>query len=442
MKIFRFILPALIIGLCYWQMKWLIDSKPEPSRASPPRTSTHVEATLLVPGSYQVLIQSQGTVKARTESTLIPEVAGMVVKVSPSFRDGGFFEEGDLLLQIDRSDYETALTVARASLTEAESVLEQEKALAEQALADWKKLGGTGTANRLTLRKPQLAKAEAVRVAAVARMNEAERNLQRTQITAPYAGRILTKRVDLGQYVSPGTVLANVYAIDYAEIRLPLSNRQLAYLNLPESFRGESVEAGWKGPLVILRSEVAGQTMEWQGTIVRAEGAVDTRSRQQFVIAQVDNPYARSGPGHRPLKVGLFVKAEIVGRKLHDVFVIPRSALRPNDEVLVIDKENRLHRQPLEIVWRDVENVVAAKGIETGTVLCLTSLPFAAEDALVIPDIDGEGPRLLAGQAPPPAGPGSRKVKGKGKGGPPATAQKGETASAGTDKPGRKKGGS
>jgi len=423
MKIFRFIIPVVIIGICGWKAKQWIDTKPEARRWTSPAAVTHVIATAVFPTNYQVIIKSQGTVKARTESTLIPEVAGIVTKVSPNFQDGGFFEADELLLEIDRSDYETALTVAQASHTEAASTLEQETALAEQALADWKRLGRDAEASPLTLRKPQLARAEAVLASAAARVKDAERNLKRTVIKAPYAGRILSKSVDLGQYVSPGTVLANVYAVDYAEIRLPLSNRQLAYVSVPESFRGDDSKPALPGPAVTLQSDVGGRKIAWQGKVVRAEGAVDTSSRQQFVIAQVDNPYARRGDGQPPLKVGMFVEAEIVGNQLDGIYVIPRSALRPNDEVLIVDKENKLHRQQVEIDWRDEDNVIVSKGIRPGSVLCLTSLPFAAENALVVPNIDGEGPRFMEGQKPQqqgPGGPGGWKGKGKGgsKGGP------------------------
>lgn len=415
MKIFRFIIPVLIVGACAWVAWYWIENKPEARRWSSPPAATHVDATRVRAGEYQVIIRSQGTVKARTESTLIPEVAGVVVKVSPSFIDGGFFERDELLLQIDKSNYETALTVAQASLTDASSNLEQEQALADQALADWKGLGRDEEASPLTLRKPQLARATAALESAKARVREAERNLQRTSIYAPYAGRILTKSVDIGQYVSPGTVLANIYAVDFAEIRLPLSNRQLAHVEVPETFRGD--DAVGSGPKARLSAEVGGQTVEWEGRIVRTEGSVDTRSRQQFVIAQVDNPYGRRGDGQPPLKVGMFVAAEIMGSVLPDVVVVSRSALRPNDEVLTVDEKNQLHRTQLEIVWRDEENVVASRGLKDGDVLCLTALPFAAEDALVVPNIDGEGPRYMEGQKPRAGGKG--KGKGQGKGGPP-----------------------
>ncbi|MGB0580441.1 MAG: efflux RND transporter periplasmic adaptor subunit [Limisphaerales bacterium] len=433
MKIFRFLIPLVIIFASLLVAKRWVDNKPEAKRWASPPATTFVDATRVSSGDYQVIIRSQGTVKARTESTLIPEIAGVVTKVSPSFLDGGFFEEGELLLQIDPSNYETALTVAQASFTDAESTFEEEKALADQALADWKRLGRTNAANPLTLRKPQLAKAQAALGSAQARVTEAERNLKRTTIHAPYAGRILTKRVDIGQYVSPGTVLANIYAVDFAEIRLPLSNRQLAHVDVPEVFRG--VGTVGQGPKVELRADIGGETVKWEGSIVRSEGAVDTRSRQQFVIAQVDNPYARRGPDQPPLKVGMFVEASIIGTKLDNVFVIPRSALRPNDEVLTVDDENRLHRKQVGIVWRDKENVIVNQGLEAGTVLCQTSLPFAAENALVVPRIDGEEARYMDGQKPSARG----KGKGKGKGGPPGGAKGGPPTDAKGGQPGGQK---
>ena len=211
MKILRFLVPVLVLGVCAAVAVYLIKTKPEPAKRPVMPTTTYVAATRLTPTNFPVVIRSQGVVDARTRSTLIPEVSGKIVEVSPAFRDGSFFEKGDFLLQIDRRDYASAVMVAKATLAQAASALELEKAQSEQARDNWEKLGG-GDASPLVLRLPQLAEATARVESARARLEEAERNLERTRIVAPYQGRVLRQRVDLDQFVSPGAVLADIYA--------------------------------------------------------------------------------------------------------------------------------------------------------------------------------------------------------------------------------------
>lgn len=390
MKALKIFLPPLILLTCGTITFWLTVLKKEPERRDPPPVTTRVDAVRLQKRDFPVILESQGTVRARTESTLIPEVSGSIVEISPAFRSGEFFEEGDVLLKIDPRDYGTALVVAEATLSQAQLRLAEEEARVEQAIRDWEKLGAGEEPGPLVLRKPQLAEAKQSAGSAEAKVEEARRDLERTQIKAPYAGRILEKRVDVGQYVTPGTVLARIYAVDYAEIRLPLSNRQLSFINLPELYRGESATAGKNRPKVTLKALFGQQEYTWKGRIVRTEGSIDTRSRQLFVVAQVKNPYGRSQADRPPLKVGMFVKAEIEGNVMKDVFTVPRSALREGRDVLLIDEENKLAKRSVEILWSDQENIVVGDSLKAGEVLCLTPLSFAAEGAPVDPQIQGE----------------------------------------------------
>jgi multidrug efflux system membrane fusion protein len=437
MKIFRILIPGLILFTCASVAWRLVVTKPEARRFSAPPTVTQVEARRVMPTDYQVVVQSQGTVRARTESTLIPQVAGVVTMVSTNFADGGFFERDEILVRIEAHDYESAVAIAEAALVDARTNLELEQAQAEQALADWKRLGRGGEPSPLVLRKPQLARAQAAVDSGKARLADAHRDLDRTVVKAPYAGRILTKRVDIGQYVSPGGVLANIYAVDFAEIRLPLSNEQLAHVSIPESYRGETPSFDQSNPAVKLNASVGGSEFHWEGEIVRAEGAIDTRSRQLFVVAQVENPYGRRAEGQPPLKVGMFVTAKIAGKRLGSVFVVPRSVLRPGDEVLVVDDGNKLRRRRLKVAWRDEMNVIVTEGIAAGELVCLTQLPFAADGAMVVPDIEGQGPRYVEGQNPP--GGGWKGGKG-GKGGKAGKGAKEAGGKRGPDKRGAEKG--
>ena len=325
----------------------------------------------------QLIVTSQGTVSPRTESTLLGEVAGRVTWVAPSFASGGFFEESDVLLKIDSADYRQAVVQARAAVAQAELRLAREQAEADVARDEWSDLG-QGTPTSLTLREPQLADAAAALAAARAGLDQTERNLERTEIRAPYAGRIRRKQVDVGQYVTPGTPLVTIYAVDSAEIRLPLPDDELAFVDLPLGYRGESDRPS--GPRVVLRARFAGRTHEWKGQIVRTEGEIDPRSRMIHAVVRVADPYARGGdPERPPLAVGLYVDAEILGRVARQVAVVPRSALRGENQVLVVSDEDRLHFRTVEILRTTHDEVIVSSGLEAGERICLSQLAAVTE---------------------------------------------------------------
>lgn len=366
----------LVIGAILF--RYFILTKPEPRQRPTISTTPDVVARSLKTQSYDVLLESQGTVQARTTSTLIPEVRGRITNVAANFREGAFFEEGDVLLEIDDSDYQTELIVAEAALAQAELREFEESARYEQAKLDWERLNPGLEANPLTLREPQIKQARASTASARARVSNAKRNLERTKIKAPFAGRILSKNVDVGQYISPGNQLARIYAVDFAEVRLPLTATQFSFLDMPSVYRGENASVR-EGPLVTLTSKVGEEVHEYRGRIVRAEGSVDTRSRQIFVVAQIRNPYGRTVEGRPPLKVGSFVQANIIGKTLEDVYVVPRVLLRENAYLLMIASDNYLERKEVGIVWETDDVIVVNKGLEDGDKLCLTEVPFALE---------------------------------------------------------------
>lgn len=377
-RFFQILVPIVFIAVGVGAYLFLIHSAPEPRQRPGGNTTPDVVARNLKTENYAITLHSQGTVQARTTSNLIPEVRGRIISVAANFREGAFIEEGDVLLEIDDGDYQTELIVADANLATAELREFEESARFEQAKMDWARLNPGQDANPLTLREPQMKQARASTASAAARVENAKRNLERTKIKAPYAGRILSKNVDVGQYISPGNQLARIYAVDFAEVRLPLTATQYSFLDLPSVYRGENASVR-EGPTVTLKSTVGGTTNEWRGRIVRAEGSVDTKSRQLFVVAQIRNPYGRTEDGRPPLKVGSFVQAEITGKTLEDVYVIPRKLLRENAFLLMVDKENYLERKTVDIAWETDDVVVVNGGLEAGDKLCLTEVPFALE---------------------------------------------------------------
>lgn len=381
-KILKILLPVGILAFAIGiTVLMLVFRKEAPRRnfQAPPR---EVVVRSLVKADYQIVLESQGTVQARTTSSFISEVRGRIISVGPNFREGSFFEAGELLLEIDPSDYQTELIVAQAAAAQAELDLAQEQARSDQAKRDWERLNPGVAANHLTLREPQLKQAAAALASAQARIKTAQANLARTSIRAPFAGRMLSKNVDVGQYVSPGVELARGYAVDFAEVRLPLTATQFSYLEMPSIYRGENPTIE-EGPAVTLQLEVAGSSHQWQGRIVRAEGAVDTRSRQLFVVAQIDNPYGRTASGRPPLKVGSFVKASLTGKVIKGVFIIPRNLLRENSYVLTVARDESgdvIRRRKVGIVWQNDKVVVVNQGLATGDLLCLTQIPIALEN--------------------------------------------------------------
>nr|VFK23393.1 MAG: RND family efflux transporter, MFP subunit [Candidatus Kentron sp. LPFa] len=390
MKRLKFIAPLIVLAISAVIGWALIATAPEAKRKAPPPQAPTVEVMPLRSQDYTVTITTRGTVSPRTQSTLVAEVSGRITTVSPNFRAGSFFEAGDILLAIDPRDYENAVTIMRAELAQARFTLKEEEARVNQARIDWKRLGGNERPSDLVLRKPQLASRKASVAAAQARLRQTELDLERTRIEAPYAGRILEKLVDVGQHVSAGATLASLYAVDYVEIRLPLTDEQLAFVDLPETYREqESAPASAlprsekkSGPSVTVSFRLGRNDYHWEGNIVRTEGAIDTKSRQLFVVAQIDDPYARRG-NRPPLKVGRFVKAEIQGRALRGVFVIPSVAVRGGDEVWLVDKDTRLERRSVEVLWRDREQVVIGKGLRDGESLVVTTLPYGVSGATV-----------------------------------------------------------
>ncbi len=356
---------------------YLMATSPEVKRHEKKTRLPVVEVEVLQPSDYQVLVESQGTVTPRTQTTLVAEVRGKLTKVADNFRVGGMFARGDVLVTIDDRDYRNARTIAAAELAKARVVLNQEEARAEQARSDWERLGNGKPASDLVLRKPQLDSAKAAVAAAAARLAQADTDLERTRIRAPYAGRVLEKQADLGQFVTPGTALGKIYAVDYVEISLPLSPWQLAELELPDQpgERGESVSQ----PEVVLH---AGKH-QWRGRVVRTTGAIDTRTRQQFVIVQVDRPYAPEAAGQGPLQIGQFVTAAIKGRVLQQVFVLPRTAVREDDSIVTIDQQDALHQRHIDPVWRSEDEVVVAEGLEPGLQLVVTPVGYMPEGTKV-----------------------------------------------------------
>lgn len=367
----RILLPLLIVALAGTGM-WALIRWRRPAPTAPAPVLAPLVRTLEVHMSDETMVvPADGTVQPRTESSLVAEVAGRVLSVSPAFSTGAFFEEGEVLLTIDPADYRQAVAQAEAAVAQAELALAREEADAKMAREDWRAIGDApGTP--LALHELQVDQAEAGLEAARANLARARRDLERTSVRAPFAGRIRQKDADLGQFVARGAPLARIYATDYAEIRLPLPDRELAFLHLPLRYRGET--AG-PGPGVRVSAEFGGNRYSWVGRIVRTEGEIDPQTRMVYAVARVKDPYGRSGNTRRPpLAVGMFVSAEIQGVVAHQVVRLPRSAMRGKNRVLVVDASHHLHLRQVEVLRSVSDRVFVRSGLEEGEQVCLTPL--------------------------------------------------------------------
>lgn len=327
---------------------------------------------------------THGSVLPRTQSDLIPEVSGRVINISDALISGGFFAKGDLLLEIDPLDYEVALEQARAAVASAQSEFVNARKAHERQLDLASKQSTSESLRDDALNRMQLAQAS-VREA-TARVAKAERDLQRTRLTAPFEGRVRSEQVDIGQFVSRGTPVASLYSTDFAEVRLPLNDEELAFLELPLAGVNEPSAAL---PKAILRARFAGKDHEWESTIVRTEGELDPQTRMVNVIAQVEAPYATTGD-KPPLAIGLFVEAEIIGNIREDIFVLPRSALQVNEQIYIIDKNNKLQFRDVDILRAVGEQLYIQGGLVPGETVCMSTVSNAIEGMAVRPVADSE----------------------------------------------------
>lgn len=365
----------------------------------PPQTDQQEEETVKPP-SVHVLpvtsmrlrmdVHSQGRVRAQTEIDMVAGVSGNITKISPAFVSGGTFKKGDLLVTVDPAEYDLRVAQAQARVMEAQYQLTREEAEAEQAREEWQQLG-QGDPNPLNLRIPQLREKKAKLAAEQEELKNARLLRQRTDIRAPFNGRVRSKEVGLGQYISSGAILGRIYSTDLAEIRLPVSTRELAFIDLP----GLSGQAGAAKKIpVTLTANYHGQQQTWLGHIVRSEDVIDEQTGMTMLVAQVPDPFglnagksrsSRSESAPVNLPVGLFVEARIEGRWFDDLIVLPASALFKDSLVAVIDQDYRLRLRTVDIFRREQGQVIIRAGLNTGEHVLVSGLHHPVEGMQVAP---------------------------------------------------------
>jgi RND family efflux transporter MFP subunit len=358
-KIKRSLLIVGILVVAVGGAGLLGNMKPPPEKKESVTVDILVEVMPLVMETTHLTVESQGTVRPRTETILSAEVSGSIVSISPKLIAGGVFKRDEVLMRIDPTNYLVAVD-------QAEALLEQRQIEFDGAA----KLRSQGYRA-----ESEYASAVAALASATAEVVRSKRNLERTYIRLPYAGLVRSKDSDLGQYVNIGTRLAVTFATDQAEIRLPLTDKDLAYVDLPDASAITTTGSG-EGPLVTLTAVQKGQDVQWQGRIVRTEGVVDEKTRVTYAVVRIDDPYqlAADNKSIAPLPMGTFVAATIEGKIVENVLRIPRSALRGNGQIVLVDDDDLLQIRSVQILRADADYAYLLGGALEGERVCLTAI--------------------------------------------------------------------
>ncbi|MEH6582372.1 MAG: efflux RND transporter periplasmic adaptor subunit [Halioglobus sp.] len=378
----KILLPFLLITGASLVSFLLFLVRPPSQITEPVYVPVTIDVAEVVKEDIRIPIQAQGSVSPLRETNLVSEVKGSIVETSLVFNVGGFISKGEILLRIDPRNYQTKLLQAQASVESANSNLAQEKGRAKVALQEWKKLPSgsqrSEAAKDLYLRKPQMEQAQAQALAAMADLNTARDNLERTIIRAPYDAMIRKKSSELGQFVGEGTPLAEIFSVDYAEVRLAVPQSKLAYIDLPAP--GEKQITG--SP-VDLYTDVSGEVNHWTAYMHRTEGTYDERSRVLFTVARVEDPYALKDKNKKPLRIGTFVNASIEGKNQENLVALPRYILRAGNYVWVVDENMQLRNRKLSILRTGGDTMYITAGLENGDLVSLTALDSTFTGATV-----------------------------------------------------------
>lgn len=399
----RVYLPIAIIVGGIVAMVGLSSMKKPPEEKAPEDIAPLVKVQPVVMERMALTVHSQGLVTPKYQTQLVAQVAGTISYVAPEFQRGGFIKEGQVLARIEDADYRALVVEAQANLASAQAGLEQEMALGAVARDEWSRIKDRKP-TALSLREPQLAQEKARVKAAEAALTRAQKNLERTEIRAPYHALVAAREVGLGTYVNPGSQVGELLSVSQAEVRLPVADNQLRFL----------IDQGLNSD-VRLVGDLEGQKAEWTAKIVRTEGVIDDQSRMAYLVAELINPYGLQVPGkddkvlnqttHHPLRFGSYVKAEIAGMSLEQAALIPRH-LVVEGKVPVLTDDKTLHFKPVQIVREQGTHVVVTEGVAHNDQLIVSALAYPVEGMklrlpgeIAEPETKNDNPEALAGKA-------------------------------------------
>ncbi len=377
----RVILPVGIVFMALVVFVIMGKMRPHAEKRRPPRPHPTVSAITVGLDEQPIVLTGYGTVQAKRRIDVIPQVSGRIVEKSSSFEAGETIAKGDTLVRIEETDYLQGQAQAHANLAQAQlslALAEQEATIARQ---EWERLQSSTTASQkisqpsaLVLHEPQLLQAQAAVQAAAAALTLADANLARCTLVSPFDGRVLSADADAGQYLRAGNPIGSLYAIDKAEIVVPLPAEDMSWIKTG----ADGTDPTFPGDPVTIVADYAGQRFTWQGVAARLGGAVDTASRQVPVVVEIDNPFVASA-GRPALLTGMFVTVEFTSDPPAGSVIIPRDALRPDNKVWVITSEHTITIRPVQVARAGVDEAVISKGLAAGEKICISNLQFVTE---------------------------------------------------------------
>ena len=374
-KLLKIIAPVIVLAVSIGVVGALSAAKPAPEKKDESQRLISLYVDEVTSDTVTISVHAQGEVRPKTEITLVPQVSGRIVGISESFAEGAEFDAGETLIKIDDTNYKLAEIRAKARVAEAMVAVHRELANAKIKEDHWLDNRSSEEATAYALNKPQVLEAEAKLLAAEADLKEARLNIARTEINVPFLGRVSEKVVGIGQYVTAGTPLGRVFSTDTVEIRLPLTDSQLAELNLPIGFMADAFNA----PVVQFSASVGNKQHIWTGHIVRTNASVDRDTRMIYAIAEVEDPYGQGSDEGAPIAVGMFVHAEIAGASSQTAMVLPRLALRNANKVYVINDNNRLEIRTVEVLSTSADTVLVTAGVAPGEKVVTSTIPAAVD---------------------------------------------------------------
>ena len=370
-NIMRLVICLLLIAAGIVGARLLIATKPKVNRRPPERMAPLVRTSVLQTENYTFSIPAMGTVIPSRETVLEVPVSGEVIYVHSEFTEGGMFAQGTKILQVDPKDYELAVQQKRKALADAEYALKLEQGHQDVARQEWSLLYGDKAVSKgesdLALRKPHLEKVQAEIAAAKAELEQAEINLKRTTLTAPFNALVLNSYVELGSQVSSQKRLADLVGTDTYWVQVSLPIDRLRWVQVPNGDQGAGSEVD-----IFYRADNVKT-----GRVARLLPDLSKEGRMARLLIEVADPLDLQAKGEKQpmLLIGEFVRVSIAGEELHNVYRVPRSALRNDREVWIVDGESKLAIRPVKTIWRDQDTVVFQDGFKSGEALIISDIP-------------------------------------------------------------------
>ncbi len=374
-KTIKLLIPIAVLVGCVFIVQAMVAAKPTPEKTPKAQRVVSLYVDEAISESLQLTVNSHGEVKPKTEINLTSLVSGQIVSISSKFAEGAEFAKNESLIKIDDAAYKLAVIQAQAQLASAKVSVEREMANSKIKKEQWKRKNSGSKPTDFALNKPQIAEAKANLKAAESELNNAKLNLARTEIKAPFQGRVMLENIGIGQYITPATDLGHIFSTDVVEVRLPLTDSQLVELNLPMGFMANDNNA----PIVNFSAIVGNQNHNWQGRIIRTNASIDKESRLIYAIAEVIDPYGTGSDNNTALAVGMYVSASIESNKTQDTMVLPRLALRSNNKVYVVNDDSKLEIRLVNVLSTTDKFVHISSGVKAGEKVVTSTVPIVTE---------------------------------------------------------------